>query len=202
MIRINLLPFRAARKKENVRRQISIFLLSLILVATAVVLFNFRLSSKITKLNTQIADAKVQVEKYNKINKEIDEIKKELDVLNKKILVIASLEANRRDSITLLDSMTALTVADRMWFTLLKTKESFIDVTGIAVDNRTVADFMTRIQKSQYFGGENRDVILKSITQETIEGKDITLKNFNVTFTNQKAPLVEVKPQKKKAKKS
>ena len=29
MIRINLLPFRAARKKENVRRQISLFLLSL-----------------------------------------------------------------------------------------------------------------------------------------------------------------------------
>jgi len=198
MIRINLLPFRAARKKENVRRQISIFLLSLILVATAVVLFNFRLSSKITKLNTQIADAKVQVEKYNKINKEIDEIKKELDILNKKILVIASLEANRRDSITLLDSLTTLTVTDRMWFTLLRTKESFIDVTGIAVDNRTVADFMTRIQKSPHFGGENRDVILKSITQEAIEAKNITLKNFNVTFTNQKWPLVKVKPDKKK----
>ncbi len=208
MIRINLLPFRAARKKENVRRQISIFLLSLIFVAMVVVLFHFQLSRKVTKLNTQIADAKTQVEKYNKINKEIDEIKKELDVLNKKILVVASLEANRKDAITLLDSLTKLVVVDRMWFTLLKTKESFIDVTGIAVDNRTVADFMTRIQKSPHYGGENRDVILKSITQETIEGKDINLKNFNVTFTNQKAPLVKPetkkakKPGKKKAKKS
>ena len=32
MIRINLLPFRAARRRENVRRQTSIFFLSVVLV--------------------------------------------------------------------------------------------------------------------------------------------------------------------------
>ena len=127
-------------------------------------------------LQTIASDAKVQVEKYNKINKEIDEIKKELEILNRKIMVIASLEANRKDAITLLDSLTNLVVADRMWFTLLKTKESFIDLTGVALDNRTVADFMTRIQKSPHFGDGHRDVILKSIKQETIEGKNINLK--------------------------
>lgn len=35
MIRINLLPYRAAQKKENIRRQISIFLLLLILMTLA-----------------------------------------------------------------------------------------------------------------------------------------------------------------------
>ena len=194
MIRINLLPFRAARKKENVRRQVSIFLLSLILVAVAVVFFNFRLNSKIDKLNTTIADTKAQVEKYNKINQEIEEIKKTLDTLNKKILVIATLEANRRDSITLLDAMTQLIMVDRMWFTLLRSKENFIDVTGIALDNRTVADFMTRLQQSQYYD----NVVLKTIKQEPIPSKNINLKNFNVTFT--KAPLIT--EEKKKAKKS
>lgn len=193
MIRINLLPFRAARKKENVRRQVSIFFLSLILVAMAVVLFNFRLSRKITNLNTNIAETKTQIAKYNEINKEIESIKKELDILNKKILVIETLEANRRDSITLLDAMTKLLVIDRMWFTLLKSKEAFIDVTGIALDNRTVADFMTGLQP--YFD----DVVLKTIKQEEIPGRNINLKNFNVTFTK-KAPLV--KQVKKKAKKS
>ena len=136
MIRINLLPFRAARKKENVRRQVSIFILSFILVAMAVVLFNFRLSGKITRLNEQIEATKVQVAKYNEINKEIEAIKQELDILNKKILVIETLEANRRDAITLLDAMTKLIVIDRMWFTLMRSKEAFVDVTGIALDNR------------------------------------------------------------------
>ena len=185
MIRINLLPFRAARKKENVRRQVSIFLLSFILVAMAVVLFNFRLSAKITKLETSIADTKAQVEKYNKINKEIEDIKQALDVLNRKIMIVATLEANRRDSITLLDAMTQLIMVDRMWFTLLRTKESFVDVTGIALDNRTVADFMTRLQQSPYYD----NVILKTITQEEIEAEEISLKNFNVSFT--KAPFIQ-----------
>lgn len=185
MIRINLLPFRAARKKENVRRQVSIFFLSFILVAMAVVLFNFRLSGKITKLNTAIADTKKQVEKYNKINKEIEDIKRALDVLNKKIMVVSSLEANRRDSITLLDAMTKLIMVDRMWFTLLRTKDNFVDVTGIALDNRTVADFMTRLQQAPYYD----DVVLKTIKQEEIPGKEINLKNFNVTFI--KVPLLQ-----------
>ena len=35
MIRINLLPFRSTRKKENIRRQLSIFVLSLILAVVA-----------------------------------------------------------------------------------------------------------------------------------------------------------------------
>jgi type IV pilus assembly protein PilN len=193
MIRINLLPFRAARKKENVRRQVSMFFLTLILVAMAVVLFNYRLSRKITSLNENIAETKTQIAKYNEINKEIESIKKELDILNKKILVIETLEANRRDSIALLDAMTKLLVVDRMWFTLLRSKEASIDVTGIALDNRTVADFMTRLQP--HFD----DVVLKSIKQEEIPGRNLNLKNFNVTFTK-KAPLV--KQDKKKAKKS
>ena len=197
MIRINLLPFRAARKKENVRRQVSIFLLSFILVAMAVVLFNFRLSSKIDRLETTIADTKAQLEKYNKINKEIEDIKLALDVLNRKIMIVATLEANRRDSITLLDAMTRLIMVDRMWFTLLRTKESFVDVTGIALDNRTVADFMTRLQQSPYYD----DVVLKTIKQEQIAGKDLNLKNFNVTFI--KAPFIQLtQPVTKKAKKS
>jgi type IV pilus assembly protein PilN len=192
MIRINLLPFRAARKKENVRRQVSIFLLSFILVAMAVVLFNYRLSTKISKLETAIADTKAQVEKYNKINKEIEDIKLALDVLNRKIMIVSTLEANRRDSITLLDAMTRLIMVDRMWFTLLRTKESFVDVTGTALDNRTVADFMTRLQQSPYYD----NVVLKTIKQEELAGEEISLKNFNVSFT--KAPFIQLVTKKAK----
>ena len=43
MIRINLLPYRAARKKENIRIQFNIFIGSLILVALAIFYFNSHL---------------------------------------------------------------------------------------------------------------------------------------------------------------
>ena len=51
MIRINLLPFRTERKKENVRRQVSLFLLSLALVLLVLFYYNWSLNSKIKKLN-------------------------------------------------------------------------------------------------------------------------------------------------------
>ena len=66
MIRINLLPFRAARKKENVRRQISIFLLSFALIIIAVVYWNIWLGNKIIKLKARNQDTVTQIAKYEK----------------------------------------------------------------------------------------------------------------------------------------
>ena len=52
MIRINLLPFRAARKKENIRRQVSIFLLSLVFLLIILFYYNSSLSSQIDGLKS------------------------------------------------------------------------------------------------------------------------------------------------------
>ncbi|MEZ4550229.1 MAG: hypothetical protein R2874_07060 [Desulfobacterales bacterium] len=46
MIRINLLPYRAARSKENIRRQISVFLLSFILLLVVLIVYNGHLNGK------------------------------------------------------------------------------------------------------------------------------------------------------------
>ena len=61
MIRINLLPFRAARKKENIRRQASIFMLSLVFLLIIFFYYNFSLSNKIDSLNTDIKNTKTEL---------------------------------------------------------------------------------------------------------------------------------------------
>lgn len=177
MIRINLLPFRAARKKENIRRQVSIFFLSLILVTTVALWFNWILSSKIETLDKRIKDTKVQVEKYNKINKEIAEIKKKLDVLNKKIDVIQSLDLTRKAPVELLDDMSKLVVDKQMWLIELSEKSDGVKIVGIALDNPTIAEYMTRIETSEKYV----DVKLRSINQDSsIEG--LELKRFEIRF--------------------
>jgi type IV pilus assembly protein PilN len=178
MIRINLLPFRAARKKENVRRQVSVFLLSLVLVSILAVIVHVWLNNRIAGLNEQIASTKAQVAKYNKINAEIGEIKKKLAVLDKKIQVIQTLDRNRKAPVRLMDSMTQLLVANRMWFTRMDFKDDAIKLDGIALDNQTVADFMTRVQEFPDY----QEVKLASIKQERYTNKDLNLKRFGVTF--------------------
>jgi type IV pilus assembly protein PilN len=177
MIRINLLPFRAARKKENIRRQVSVFLLSLVLVVIVAVWFNFILSGKISALNKKIEETKAQVEKYNKINKEISDIKKKLNMLNKKIEVIKSLDLTRKAPVELLDDMSRLVVEKQMWLTEIVDSSEQFKIVGIALDNPTIAEYMTRIESSPKYS----DVKLLSITQDkSIKG--LELKKFNIQF--------------------
>ena len=176
MIRINLLPFRAARKKENIRRQISIFLLSFLLVTVAIIYYNMKLNSKMLDLNTRTEKITKELVKYNKINNEIEFIKKKLELLTKKTDVIQNLELSREDSVRLLDAMTEMVIEKRMWLSMLETKEKTVNIKGVALDNKTVADFMTRLEDSKLF----KKVELKTTKQHKFK-KSINLKSFEIT---------------------
>ena len=178
MIRINLLPYRAARKKENIRIQVNIFLGSVFIVILLIVWINAMLGGRITHLNEEIASTQEQVAKYKKINAEIAEIKKKLEVLDRKIDVINSLEADRKAPVQNLDSLYQLLVEKRMWYSQIDEKGDQFSLKGIALDNHTVADFMTRIEKSDRF----QNVRLSSITQYELKGRDMKLKQFEVKF--------------------
>jgi type IV pilus assembly protein PilN len=183
MIRINLLPFRAARKKENIRRQVSIFLLSFVLVAVLLCFYQLNLSHKASKLSAKISETKAELEKYNKINKEIAEIKTKLGNLQKKLAIMAELEAGRFEPVQLLDTMTEMVVAKRMWFTRLQTNDSNIEINGIAVDNKTVADFMVRLENCGLFS----NVVLNTLKYVSIRKTD--LKSFQITC--RKKPMTQ-----------
>jgi type IV pilus assembly protein PilN len=186
MIRINLLPFRATRKKENIRRQVSIFLLSLAFMLIILFYFNFSLGSKIGNLNAKIKDTQSELDKYDKINKEIAEIKKKLDNLKKKMAVMDTLEANRFAPIRLMDTMTQVIVAKRMWFTKLQSKDQLVNITGVALDNTTVADFMVRLENSGLF----KEVDLKTLKRaKSKKGATSRFINFSVVCT--KKPLIQ-----------
>jgi len=177
MIRINLLPFRAARKKENIRRQVSICLLSLVFVFILSFWFNHFLSGKIGRLDKKIKDTQAQVEKYNAINKEIAEIQKKLAVLNKKIEVIKSLDLTRKAPVTLLDDLSRLNIEKRMWLTNMEETSGNVKVTGIALDNPTIAEYIKQIESL----GKYTNVKLASISQDTsVEG--LKLKRFDIRF--------------------
>ncbi len=117
MIRINLLPFRAARKKEYIRKQVSIYILSIILLTLGLILFNVNLGNKISTLETNIDESKKQIAAYEKITKEIEEIKQKLAVFRKKIEVVKNLDQNRKVPVQLPDTMTRMVIPKRLWFT-------------------------------------------------------------------------------------
>ena len=187
MIRINLLPFRTDRKKENVRRQVSLFLLSLVLVLIIGIYYNFDLGSKIGKTNDKIKKTNADLAKYNEINKEIARIRKNLENLRKKMAVIEQLELNRHAPVVLMDTMTQVLVAKRMWLNELEVKDKTVKIVGIALDEKTVADFMVRLQNSGLFN----HVELKSVKRQEVQKTN--LKSFHILCT--KMPPQQPKPE-------
>ena len=194
MIKINLLPFRTARKKENVRHQLSILFFSLFLVFILLVYYNIKLSGQVKEIKSKVETAKSETEKYEKINKEITEIKGKLEILNAKMDVIKTLESNRYEPVRLLDAMTNLVIPKRMWFVSLDGRGNAVNISGVAVDNQTVADFMTRLERSKLFETVN----LKTLKQNVV--KQAIFKSFDISCS--KPVKKEEKKEEKKAAKS
>ncbi len=220
MIRVNLLPFRAARKKDNVRRQASIYFFALIICVSALVFINMKLGNKTDQLKNRISGTEKELKTYQAINKEIEEIKRKLQVLTTKTNVIKDLQANRGEPVLMLDSMTEIIVPNRMWFKSLRLNEKIqntggadkkgkkgaaakqpnelpqkvvdIAVTGIALDNKTVADFMTRLEESKLYSNVN----LQTLKQVNI--RKVNLKEFVITFNRISVPKDTLKQDDKK----
>jgi type IV pilus assembly protein PilN len=78
MIRINLLPFRAARKKENIRRQISIYVLSVAFLFIVMIYFFLQLNSTLNGLRAEEQKLQAELKTYEATIKRIAELEKKI----------------------------------------------------------------------------------------------------------------------------
>jgi type IV pilus assembly protein PilN len=183
MIRINLLPFRAARKKENIRRQVSVFFLCLLLVMIVLVWVHFYLGNKQTRLTTSVSDTKKELALYKKKNDEINEIRKKLKDLEMRQNVIEDLEKQRFEPVHIMEELTDKIVPERMWLTRLNIGGSQMDIDGIALDNKTVADFMDNLEEISKLNERSshmyEKVRLNKLQQEEI--RSLNMKKFEIT---------------------
>jgi len=148
----------------------------------------------IVDMTAKIESTKIELASAEKEVKEVDKIKQELNKLNTKIKVIKTIEANRKASIKMLDHMTKMvgeqtsavesgTSPDkigkpvkRLWFTSFQANGPNININGIALDNKTVADFMTRLETSKTYN----NVTLNTLKKESVN--NLNLKSFVITF--------------------
>ncbi len=204
MIRINLLPFRAARKKENIRRQVSVFLLSLVLVLIVLGWIHFYLQSKQQKLSTNVAEVKEELKLYKQKDREIKVLRQKLKTLEQRKKVIEGLEAKRFKPVHVLDQLTQKVVRERMWLNKLSLKGNRMDLSGIAVDNNTVANFMDNLEAIPKMKDSDKPseplysrVRLTSVQSQKV--RKVGMKKFQMTALEKQPP--QKKPAKKKKKK-
>ncbi len=164
MIRINLLPFRAARKQENVKRQVTVFFLVFALTVVAMFAVHLWLGNMVGEREKKMADTQTQLAKVQKQAEEVKALQAHLAMVQKRLDVIQTLMADRSYPVKLLDSMTQWTVTDRMWLESLESTKEKLSLVGIAVDENTVSVFHKRLEKSGQFVAVSLDRMTKSTT--------------------------------------
>ena len=198
MIRINLLPFRAARKKENIRRQISISILSVIFLFCGLADVFISLNNELASLNDERNNKKNELATYAKTIKRIEKIKKRTKNIQSKLDVMKGLEKQKIGPVQLLDEISMSVPKGKLWLESLREKKGILVLKGTANNNDTLAMFMTNLEKTQQIAA----VDLKSaVSKELTEGEDKD-NIINVTSFSLDCKLSSYQSKKKKGAKS
>ena len=84
MIRINLFPFRAARIKENIRRQVTVYLLCVIFLIAALSYYFLDLNGKVKSLRRDQDAKEKELASFKDIKIKIGKLKKTIAVVEVK----------------------------------------------------------------------------------------------------------------------
>jgi Tfp pilus assembly protein PilN len=158
MIRINLLGQarpKAAKKAVPLEATVQVLFLAVAVGLAVVILFITYLQQKKTLDATNLKISNLKAEKANlqAIKADVDRFESQKAELQHRIDVIETLQKNRTGGQELLQ-MVANTVVrvDSLWLTSLERKGDSLDIQGQAGSINAVANFITQLKRSGYFG--------------------------------------------------
>lgn len=192
MIKINLLPVRAARKKESAIQQF-------VLTGVVVVVIALIVTSLYMVKRVQVATAKDEItSSNNKINElkakigKLEELKTLKEQVKKKLDVLSQLRKNKTGPAQRLSLLSDLT-PERLWLTNYTESGSEIKLSGVAFTEELIAQFMKALEASNDF------MAVELIVSEQTMLAETKLKKFDMTMKLESAvPPASINPADKK----
>lgn len=174
MLRINLIPVRQLKKRAKARNQI---LGCCVALASLVVLcgfIGFVQSQRIAAVEKTIADLTKEKNSYAPQLAKIAENTKLKEELIRKNKIIDTLKSESSLTVRVLDEVANKVDNDRLWLDSLTEQSTSLKLTGIALDNESLAQFMDNLKQSPFI----REVELADSMQKILAGRD--LKSFTL----------------------
>ncbi len=173
MIRINLI--RGKRKKRKELNVDVLYVLLPILVIVGILLFHRSVTGTIDNLQKNIQKANAEVARLKKEIGEVETFKARKAELQQKVDVISNLQTERTGPVKIFEALSA-SIPEKCWIDSLSVKGTQVKVNGIALNNYTIANFMTALGQS----GRFRNVVLGSADKTTVS--NVNLVKFSLTF--------------------
>ena len=179
MIRINLLPVKAAQKKEMLKGQLMVVVLALIVTAGLCGAAYTYVAGEVEARQERIDQKNAEISQLLKKIGEVNQFKKRQEALRAKLDVLEQLKAARVGPLYILDALYEA-LPDKLWLTKLQMGSGRASISGIGVNEETVALFMKNLEASDFFAGVELKVT-KQIVQDQIKFQqfDLTCNTVN-----------------------
>ncbi len=156
--RLNLLPWREIRRREQDRQLLTIAVGTWLLMGVVVFYAHVHVSSLIDKQNRRNQFLQQEIAKVEKQIKEIAELKKKREALIARMNVIYKLQGDRTRIVHVFDELVRR-LPEGIYFQTLKETGNAISLQGIAQSNARVSALMRNLAASEWFADPELGVI-------------------------------------------
>lgn len=170
MIKINLLPVRASKKREVGKQWLAFFALTLVAAAIGNYFWWNDAQVRLEAINTRIKKYEEDVATLNKIIGEVKNIKKEKAEMEQKLGVLKKLRDGRVGPVRVLDELAGV-IPQRVWITNMEEGGGTVTFAGSGASHEEVANFVKKLKTSKFFSNP----ILKSSRQVGEAKVDFTI---------------------------
>jgi type IV pilus assembly protein PilN len=183
MLKINLLPIRQLKKRSRAAGQLlAMFLLFLVVLAVLAGVGMLQWN-KIKGLEQDIASLESEKASYTPILAKIDQLKKDALELARKTEVINTLKTDSSLTVRVLDEVARRLDNQRMWLESLHQQDAALRLSGVALDNQTIAQFMDHLKESPFV----HDVTLTGASLKVVSGRNLKSFELNCVVGQPKA---------------
>jgi type IV pilus assembly protein PilN len=151
MTRINLLPWREARRALRQRELIMMLVAAALLASGAVFLVHTEIANRIEIQQERNNYLRGEIARLKKAAEELQELQKTKNRLVERLNVIQKLQASRPGMVRMLDELVRLIPQD-IFLTEFKTASNQVTLKGIARSDNVISDFMRSIRDANLFG--------------------------------------------------
>jgi len=175
MIRINLIPYRAEFRQQQIIEYIIVFVAAVLLALSIVVIVNSAYTASLEGLRDEKS---LLVAQNQQLRKKIGELKN-LDTLRSevesKLAIVDELQAGRFRSLTTLSNIAEL-MPQNIWLEAFGDKNGTITLVGFGESSKSIANLMRAIESSDWFTG----VALQVDKEVEVEGSKA--RSFSLVF--------------------
>jgi len=171
MIRINLLKPEKKELKETpgiptpkIRKERKIpfsYLIFLLLIIVVVALYLMQRNT-VNEEKNLLQAAQAEKESLEYVTQKLEQLEQQKKTLQRKISLINYLKAQQPIAVTIMDELSKH-IPEWVWLIETKYEEQLVEITGRALSNNLIADYIFNLENSPYF----MDVNLISSTQRT-----------------------------------